>query len=62
MMHTGIDLRKYSYEDMLIILGVFEHELDVQEVDGKLVASWKEGGPDRVRERARAKARREGRA
>lgn len=30
MTHTGIDLSRYTDEDLLIILGVFEHELDVK--------------------------------
>ena len=58
MIHTGIDLSRYSNEDLLIILGVFEHELDVKEVDGKFVASWKDGGPERVRAKATENAKR----
>ena len=60
MMHTGIDLSRYTDEDLLIILGVFEHELDVKQIDGKMVATWKDGGVERVRNgaRERAKARR----
>lgn len=62
MMHTGIDLSRYSDEDLLVILGIFEHELEFKEIGGKLVAVWKQGGPDRVREQAREKARKGARA
>ena len=60
MMHTGIDLSRYTDEDLLIILGVFEHELDDKQIGGKMVATWKDGGVERVRTgaRERAKARR----
>lgn len=64
MMHTGIDLSKYSDEDLLVILGVFEHELEFKQIDGKMVAIWKDGGVERVRTgaRTRAKAREEARS
>lgn len=35
---TGIDLSKYSTTELELIKGIFEHEYDVKDIDGVLVA------------------------
>lgn len=36
---TGIDLSKYNMTELALIKGIFEHEYDVVEVDGIMVAT-----------------------
>ena len=36
---TGIDLSRYNTAELALIKGIFEHEYDVIEVDGVMVAT-----------------------
>lgn len=39
---TGIDLSRYNTAELKLIKGIFEHEYDVYEADGVMVATPRE--------------------